>query len=149
IGMNWNDAFTDSGDLSSANRLETLAVGAGDRCRMAFEQIASVFNELISKEGKSWAWISEAQAGFSAKRGEWVYGPDDTLIKIFEDDPANTVKKLNTKECAISLREIVVLPDSELAGGPGASRATKRTLQRYLTGSGLLGAEHLQYPENI
>jgi adenosine deaminase len=156
IDQNWSDPFSRSSVRETLSTLEAsdprkllahLATCAIKNGENAFAKIARAFDAtLVSTPGGS-SWIVEAHDRFKARKAEYVYAADQAMVHVFENNPRAAVAELcaTPQNQRLRLEELVVLPDSNDAFVDHA----RRTLPRYLVGSGLLGAEHLQFPENI
>lgn len=145
IGSNWSDVFTRNevqrviggAAKNSESALATVSEAAIRRCKIVQEAIAESFDSLVKHPD----WVRRAMNRFTDEKAEFLYGSDDRLINEFLADSAKAVSQIGDSE-ALSLKELVQIPEATQDG-------KQRSLARYLTGCDLLGAEHLQFPENL
>lgn len=151
---NWRHVFTGqdvrlpfsgvTGRITATDILLQMANAAVTRsCKFA-ETVFREFRRLLSLETGANSWLNDAFEKFEENRAEVLYGVDSEVRQHFRFHPIHCLCKAE-KENRLSLVELVKVPDSGVAGNGNSSRS----LQRYLAGSDLLGAEHMQFPENL
>jgi adenosine deaminase len=159
IRRNWTDVFNieqvrDTLRQSAPGALQRMSDRAKERSYRAFDAITRQFDELLSEEKKN--WLSIATKDFQETRGETVFrdsgGPEKhaEMVAVFNHDPYNAIfNKRTLPRARASLTQLAVLPGTSVKYRPWEGTDVDRTLQRYLVGSDLLGAEHLQFAENL
>lgn len=147
IASNWKDAFSERPNLENTSGtsdefVSQLASDAIKRSARVFKEFKDTFLELMDA-GKS-HWLHQVQKRFEESGAPPVYGHDKELVDGLLEQPREMLKRLQGED-RISLDRLVHLP----AGDGQVSGLDGKSLKRYLVGCDLLGAEHLQFPENI
>jgi adenosine deaminase len=152
---NWRDVLSRD-DVASFRKprrdydgsiLKSLAEGATNRCQHAARAVVNHIDHLLSTPHVE--WLNDAYRSFVDQKGEFVIGPEDlkSLIYVLTFQYSSKSVKEAARDIIgtspISLEHIVKLP------AESSVDSRKRSLARYLVGAGCLGADHLQYPENI
>jgi len=152
IAKNWKDCYSGGsikrigdelriGNQSSkaTHFVSKLAFDAVERSMNTFAVFAKMFDSLMV--GAKSNWLFECEQEFKKAGALPMFDPIGQLVERQIRDPHDLLKTVDQKHL-ISLESFVVLPERQ-ANGPTGS------LKRYLIGCDFLGAEHLQYPENL
>jgi adenosine deaminase/uncharacterized protein YdcH (DUF465 family) len=152
ISMNWQDLYSGKkictigrdireadDSLKAKSFMSALAVDAVQRCAKVFDVFTLMFHSLMG--GARSNWLFESEYEFSKTGASPMFNPIKNLVERQIRNPKDLLNSIESKNL-VSLESFVKLP-------MGHEDDANRSLKRYLIGSDLLGAEHLQYPENI
>jgi adenosine deaminase len=152
IAMNWQDLYSGrrireigtiirekDRSLKAKEFVSELTVAAVQRCVRVFDVFTHMFHSLMG--GAKSNWLFESECEFAKTGSLPMFNQIRPLVERQIRNPRDLLTTIEGKNL-ISLDSFVKLPD-------GNSSGASRSLKRYLIGCDLLGAEHLQYPENI
>jgi hypothetical protein len=152
IAMNWQDLYSgrrirdigrklreNDSSLKAKDFVSELAVAAVQRCVKVFDVFTFMFHSLMG--GAKSNWLFECEYEFAKTGASPMFNQIRPLVERQIRSPKELLTTIESKNL-ISLDSFVKLP---IGNSSGASRS----LKRYLIGCDLLGAEHLQYPENL
>jgi adenosine deaminase len=145
IHYNWHDVLTSA--HKPGRTIQKLSYDVTNRVPRIFELLANSFDESLHESDRWVPLVLESVlelAGTISPQHPISIGPAEaervrsSLLKVHQ------IGDIGRKAAHFfGLSSLVELPE-----GPDLSPKPK-SLQRYLWGAGLLGAEHFQYPENI
>jgi hypothetical protein len=152
IAMNWQDLYSgrrirdigkklreNDNSVKAKDFVSELAVAAVQRCVKVFDVFTLMFHSLMG--GAKSNWLFESEFEFAKTGASPMFNQIRPLVERQIRNPKELLTTIDSNNL-ISLESFVKLP---VGNASGASRS----LKRYLIGCDLLGAEHLQYPENL
>lgn len=151
IAENWKDSYTGANiketlKFSRAHRdgsksqkfITELAESSIKRAMKIFVVFKLAFDSLKAGELSNWLFLADEE--FKKRGAEPMFQNISDLVRGSVKSSA-TLFETERIGKHISLDELVLLPSGK--------KQASGSLKRYLVGCDLLGAEHLQYPENI
>ena len=151
IASNWKDAYAGAsiqrsyasvrrdGNDRSKRFISALAKAALERSILVFRVFKAAFLSLTDGDKRS--WLHDASRKFDESGAEPMFGRISVLVSKYLKQFREFLTV--SEDYRITLDKLVLIPENW--GGSSHSGS----LQRYLVGCDILGAEHLQYPENI
>lgn len=151
VRSNWHDEYTEDRVVSHgpdpARKPGAIWAEYSERIKARVKAAVGALVQTFTKLLLDQRWHAEEQREFKSSQAKPVllpeigeaiavaFGKGEILAQFVEPTARTPLKAL------LTLHQLVVLPQ--------VAEPRLRTLPRYLWGAGLLGAEHMQYPENL